>query len=138
MAVRVAGRGAVRGIRHAGILGPCFTREAQLTFGKAGAQNNVNMTKSPSEPDDLLEWVRFKVGQFVIFRDLFWKDEPEGLKRVKVSYAPYANGRKAVKQIFLGVDADRLALAQMEIARYMELWRRRNNVMLEAFPMEGR
>ena len=96
------------------------------------------MTNSPLEPDDLLDWVRFMAGQFVVFRALFWKDEAEGLKRVKVSYQPYANGRKEAKQIFLDVDADRLALAQMEIARYMDGWRRRYNVMLEAFPMEGR
>ena len=93
------------------------------------------MTKAPTpEPDDLLEWVCLKVRQFVIFRALQWKDEADGLKRVRVSYQLYANRGKITKELFLDVEADRLALAQMAIARYMDGWMRGNNVMLEAFP----
>ena len=77
------------------------------------------------------------MAQFVIFRALLWKDEVDGLKRVKITYQRFANARRGAgkSEVFLDVDADRLALAQMEIARYMDGWRRRNNVMLEAFPM---
>ena len=92
------------------------------------------MTITTTEPDDLLDWVCLKVRQFVVFRELRWHDEPNGLKRVLVGYWRYANGRKVTKQVFFDVDADRLALAQMAIARYMDGWMRGNNVMLEAFP----
>ena len=93
------------------------------------------MIDASKEPDDLLEWVCFKTRQFVIFRSLHWKDEADGLKRVKVSYQLYGNRRKVTGEIFLDVDAERLALAQMAIARYTDAWRRGNNVMLGAFPM---
>jgi len=93
------------------------------------------MTKTPTtEPDDLLDWVCLKVRQFVIFRALQWTDEADGLKRVRVSYQLYANRGKVTKELFLDVDADRLALAQMEIARYTDEWMRGNNIMLGAFP----
>ena len=93
------------------------------------------MTNATTEPDDLLDWVCLKVRQFVIFRSLHWKDEADGLKRVKVCYQLYGNRRRVTGKIFLDVGPDCLALAQIAIARYTDEWRRGNNVMLGAFPM---
>lgn len=93
------------------------------------------MTNATTEPDDLLDWVCLKVRQFVIFRSLHWKDEADGLKRVKVCYQLYGNRRRVTGEIFLDVGPDCLALAQIAIARYTDEWRRGNNVMLGDFPM---
>ena len=93
------------------------------------------MIDANKEPDDLLEWVCFKTRQFVIFRSLHWKDEADGLKRVKVCYQLYGNRRRVTGEIFLDVGPDCLALAQIAIARYTDEWRRGNNVMLGDFPM---